>query len=51
MLEEIIAMYPGWETDGYGMSSCLITPCGCVIEQDGECEHGEESPLRQMGMI
>lgn len=49
-LEEILP--EGWETDGYGIDSCLVVPdCGCVIEQDGQCQHGVESPLIAMGMI
>jgi len=45
MLEEIIATCDGWETDGYGDSSCLVCPHGHVIEQDGECPDGCISPL------
>lgn len=41
----------GWETDGFGLDSCLIAPDGCMIEQDGQCEHGYVSPLRTMGLI
>ncbi|WP_159944788.1 MULTISPECIES: hypothetical protein [unclassified Nocardiopsis] len=30
----------------------LVTPCGEVIEQDGECPCGEHtSPLRLLGLI
>lgn len=41
----------GWETDGYGLDSCLIAPDGCTIEQDGRCAHGHVSPLRTAGLI
>lgn len=41
----------GWETDGFGLDSCLICPCGITIEQDGRCSNGHVSPLRQLGMI
>lgn len=27
------------------------TPCGCWVEPDGECEHGEKSWMRIMGVI
>lgn len=49
LLEEILP--EGWETDGYGMDSLLICPCGDTIEQDGICPQGCESPLRTMGLI
>lgn len=49
MLMEILP--DGWETDGYGLSSCLICPHGETIEQDGECPEGCVSPLREMGLI
>lgn len=52
MLEGLLAdIAPDWSTDGYGMSSLLIAPDGCVIEQDGECPHGYVSPLITAGMI
>lgn len=41
----------GWETDGFGIDSCLICPCGYTIEQDGKCPEGCVSPLRTMGLI
>lgn len=40
-----------WDTDGFGLDSCLIAPDGCVIEQDGQCAHGHVSPLRMAGLI
>ena len=40
-----------WDTDGYGLDSCLICPCGYTIEQDGRCPEGCVSPLRLMGLI
>jgi hypothetical protein len=52
MLEEILAeIAPDWETDGYGLDSNLICPCGYTIEQDGQCPEGCISPLITMGMI
>lgn len=27
------------------------TPCGCWVEQDGRCKHGNPSWLRVLGMI
>lgn len=51
MLMEVLSTFPGWETDGFGFDSCLICPCGDVIEQDGICPQGCVSPLREMGMI
>lgn len=51
-LEELIAeMFPEWETDGFGDSSCLICPHGNTIEQDGRGPCGCVSPLRELGMI
>jgi hypothetical protein len=41
----------GWQTDGYGLDSCLICPHGHLIEMDGQCPEGCESPLRTMGLI
>lgn len=41
----------GWETDGMGMDSLLICPCGITIEQDGRCPNGHVSPLITMGLI
>ncbi len=49
MIEELLP--EDWSTDGYGLSSNLIAPDGCVIEQDGECPHGYVSPLKELGMI
>lgn len=43
--------YDDWATDGMGMSSILICPCGNRIEQDGECPNGHVSPLREEGFI
>lgn len=40
-----------WETDGYGLDSCLICPCGVTIEQDGQCPAGHVSPLRAAGLV
>ena len=40
-----------WETDGYGIDSCLICPHGHTIEQDGRCPEGCISPLRAYGLI
>jgi hypothetical protein len=43
----------GWEVydPNMGMSALLLCPCGNVIEQDGICPNGHESPLRTMGVI
>ncbi len=49
ILDEILP--EGWEHDGYGFDSCLICPHGEVIEQDGRCYLGCESPLSDLGMI
>lgn len=52
ILEEIIAEFPGWETDGMGLDSLLIcADHGYTIEQDGVCPEGCVSPLRQLGLI
>jgi len=33
-------------------SNCICeTPCGCTVEPDGECEHGNKSWLLLMGFI
>lgn len=31
--------------------SVTIPECGCVVEPDGQCEHGNESPLLTAGLI
>lgn len=41
----------GWSHDGFGFDSCLICPHGHLIEQDGGCPDGCESPLMDLGMI
>jgi hypothetical protein len=41
----------GWETDGYGIDSCLVCPHGNMIEQDGVGHCGCVSPLRENGLI
>jgi hypothetical protein len=48
-IEEILP--EGWETDGFGLDSCLICPHGHMIEQDGRCPEGCVSPLLTMGLI
>jgi len=35
-----------WDNDG----GCK-TPCGCWVEPDGNCEHGNDSWIRIMGFI
>jgi hypothetical protein len=35
-----------WDRDG----GCF-TPCGCWVEPDGTCEHGQESWLLKLGWI
>lgn len=51
VLEDIGATAKGWEVEGgYGEDDNLVCPEGCVIEQDGQCEHGI-SPLRAAGLI
>lgn len=49
IIEELLP--EGWSTDGYGIDSCLVCPCGIMIEQDGRCPNGHISPLRAMGLI
>lgn len=50
MLKSILP--EGWETDGFGLDSCLICPHGEMIEQDGRAEEcGCVSPLITMGLI
>lgn len=54
MLDEIRAMLPdGWEIHDPDMflEFLLECPCGNVIEQDGTCQEGCESPLRAAGLI
>lgn len=29
----------------------ITLSCGCVIEPDGECPHGNRSPLLEMGLV
>ena len=31
--------------------SVEVEPCGCTVELDGRCHHGNESPVRYHGMI
>lgn len=53
-IEELLASIGAgdWETDGYGIDSCLICPeHGHTIEQDGQCPDGCVSPLRAAGLI
>lgn len=49
IIEELLP--EGWSTDGYGIDSCLVCPCGITIEQDGRCPNGHISPLRALGLI
>lgn len=51
MIESILP--EGWEVyDPQMGSSCLLLcPHGEVIEQDGHCPEGCESPMLTMGMI
>jgi hypothetical protein len=52
LIEELLAnVAPDWSTDGYGIDSCLVCPCGYTIEQDGVCPDGCVSPLRRLGLI
>jgi len=39
----------GWSHDGFGFDANLICPHGDMIEMDGTCPEGCESPL--MGLI
>jgi hypothetical protein len=50
-LEELLP--EDWEVydPEMGSSCLLLCPCGDVIEQDGVCPQGCESPLRTLGMI
>jgi len=36
------------EWDLMGMSE---TPCGCIVEIDGRCEHGEDSWFVILGLV
>jgi hypothetical protein len=51
MLEEILP--EGWEIHDPEMGSSCLLECkhGEVIEQDGHCPEGCESPLRTLGFI
>lgn len=52
ILDAIGASSEGWSAyDDMGLDSLLEAPDGCVIEQDGKCSHGHESPLRAAGLI
>lgn len=54
MLDYIKSMLPeGWNLydERFGLDFLLECPCGNVIEQDGICPNGHESPLRTMGLI
>ena len=52
VLDDIGALDAGWEVEGgYGEDDNLIAPDGCMIEQDGRCQHGHVSPLRAAGLI
>jgi len=33
------------------MYGCIELDCGCVVEPDGSCPHGNRSPLIDWGMI
>lgn len=49
IIEELLP--EDWSTDGYGIDSCLVCPCGITIEQDGRCPNGHISPLRGLGLV
>lgn len=48
-LDEILSQFPGWEVSSDG--AVWTAPDGCLIEPDGRCPHGTESPLLQLGFI
>ena len=48
MREKLAEMYDGWSVSADQMSLC---PCGRLVEDDGSCPDGHESPMRQEGMI
>jgi hypothetical protein len=41
----------GLEHGRFGLDAMLIAPDGCIVEQDGGCPHGYESPLKAVGLI
>ena len=49
---ELPPLPPGWEyTEPESSCTLLICPCGEVIEQDGSCANGHDSPWLEMGLI
>ena len=32
-------------------TGCAELSCGCVVEPDGTCCHGNQSPLLELGLI
>ena len=51
IMEYILAEYPEWDTDGFGIDSNFICPHGHMIEQDGIAPDGCVSPMREMGFV
>lgn len=51
MCAEMGADITGWETDGYGLDSNFVCPCGRTLEQDGECPRCGPTPMRKAGLI
>lgn len=40
-----------FDADGFGDGSVMSTEDGCVVEPDGKCPHGYESPaIRLLGL-
>lgn len=33
------------------VSAEVVGDCGCIVEWDGKCEHGNESVVRAAGLI
>ena len=52
-LDALPSLPGGWEwhDPAMGMDALLVCPCGDVIEQDGVCPDGCESPLSLAGMV
>lgn len=33
------------------LTGCVTLKCGCVVEPDGACPHGNKSPLIELGIL
>lgn len=40
-----------FDADGYGDGAVMASKDGCIVEPDGVCPHGYESPALRLGFI